>query len=126
MKLSLGFGGILGLVAVLFVGIAAWLFYSNRKKILSSIDPSSQDNLANKGVNSIVQSVTGGATAGGEDSLGGIAARVREYLSGDDAKIKALLQGSNAPTNLPPTTPTPDAGAEAPSPFEISIIPFGA
>lgn len=49
----------------------------------------------NSGANSAVKTLTGGAASGGEDSLGGVAARVREWVSGDTAKINAMKAGSN-------------------------------
>lgn len=64
------------------------------KAVGTAINPVDENNLANQGVAAVVQSISGGADSGGEDSLGGVAARLREWWSGDDDKIKAMLQGS--------------------------------
>jgi len=87
---SVGIGAGVALVAVLAVGGALFLLYRNRERF----DPTSDKNLAYSGAGAVVAALTGGAAAGGEDSLGGLAARVREWWSGDDAAIAALLQGS--------------------------------
>jgi len=59
-----------------------------------NFNPASQNNLATKAADAVVHTITGGAAAGGEDSLGGLASRFREWVSGDDAKIRAMLDGA--------------------------------
>lgn len=86
---------IVGFGAVLALGVAGFIFWKKYgDKITTAINPADPNNLANTAASSVVQTVTGGAAMGGEDSVGGVFARAREWLSGDDAKIKALTAGS--------------------------------
>lgn len=64
----------------------------------------------NEGVNSLIKDLTGGAAAGGEDTLGGVLARFREWISGDDAAIREMLEG--APPKPGEPEPTFDAMLE--------------
>lgn len=82
----------IGAGAVLAIGLIGYVLY--KKAGVGAFNPGSQNNLANRGVNSIVAAVTGGAAAGGEDSLGGVFAKAREWWSGDEAKIQEMLKGS--------------------------------
>src|SRR2546421_493586 len=102
---TVGLGIGLAAVGVLVLGAAAWWVTKHRELF----NPLNEKNLANQAVSSVVQNVTGGAAAGGEDSLGGIFARAREWVSGDDAKIKAMLQGAPAKS---PTAASPSALVE--------------
>jgi hypothetical protein len=72
---------------------AVLLFVLYRKREL--FNPADQRNVANVAAGAVVRELTGGADAGGEDSLGGVAARVREWLSGTDAKIEAMKRGTS-------------------------------
>lgn len=87
---TLGLGVGLGAVALAVLAGGAWWLYANRDKL----NPASQNNVANQLSNAGVQALTGGAAAGGEDSLGGVAARFVEWLSGTDAKIEAMKRGA--------------------------------
>lgn len=88
--MTLGARGVLALGAVAAVGLlAAWLI-KNRQLF----DPANPGNLAYQGTSSIVTTLSGGAAAGGEDTLGGAFARLREWLSGDEQRIQAMLQGT--------------------------------
>lgn len=66
------------------------LLYKNR----GLFDPSSPSNLAYAASSGVVFDVTGGASSGGEDTLGGLAARFREWVSGDDFAIREMLRGA--------------------------------
>lgn len=79
-----------GLLILTAAGGAYWLY---RHRDL--FNPASQNNLANRGANVLVQAATGGAAAGGEDSLGGIAARVKEFFTGENASITAPVTQSD-------------------------------
>src|SRR4051812_16119313 len=52
---SVGFGAGLGAIALVGVGVVAYLLYKNREKF----DPTSDKNLAYQGANKIVQAITG-------------------------------------------------------------------
>lgn len=78
---------LLGAGAALVVGA---LLFRNRELF----NPLNASNLASQGASAVVADLTGGAAAGGEDSVGGLFARAREYLSGDDARIEAMKRGS--------------------------------
>ena len=85
-----------GLVALLAVA------YFGRKalaKAAEAVDITSDKNLASQGAGAVVQAITGGADQGGEDSVGGVFARLREWVSGDDAKIRDMLK-VEPPKNL--------------------------
>lgn len=88
MKGELALGAGLGLVVLAALGVAGFFFYRNRARF----DPTNEKNLANQGAGAVVAALTGGAAAGGEDTVGGLAARVREWWSGDDEKIAAMLK----------------------------------
>jgi hypothetical protein len=91
---------LLGLFVVGAVALIATYFASR-----------SVGGLVNEGINSVVKDLTGGAAAGGEDTLGGLAARFREWISGDDAKIRAMLEGAPpAPGALQPTFSSLESG----------------
>lgn len=92
MKLELGTVGF-GIGAALVVVVAGALI---ARRFAPKLDPTNPENIFNEGASSIVSSVTGGAAAGGEDSIGGLAARFREWVSGDDAKIQELKKGAPA------------------------------
>ena len=87
------YGGMaaLGAGVVLALGLVGYVLV---KKYGDKFNPANENNLANQAVSGVVKSVTGGAEAGGEDSLGGVFARIREYVSGDDARIRDMLKGS--------------------------------
>lgn len=87
---SVGLGAGVALVALVAIAGLSWWLYANRDKL----NPLSEANLANQAVSGTVAAVTGGAAAGGEDSLGGLFSRAREWLSGDDAAIRALKAGA--------------------------------
>lgn len=95
---GIDFTGIAYLTGFALVALAAWLVYAKRKEIGAAVNPFDQQNIANRGTEALVQSVTGGAASGGEDSLGGIAARFREWVTGTDAAIEAMKRGSTPPT----------------------------
>jgi hypothetical protein len=82
-------------------GVIAWAWFGGR----------AIGDKINEGANSLVKGLTGGAAAGGEDTLGGVAARVREWLSGDDARIREMLKGA------PPIVATNPVDAQN-SPFQ--------
>lgn len=99
LTVNTGAGGVLAvgaLIGLAFIGFELW---SNRKAIANAFNPTSDSNLANQGASALVQQVSGGAAAGGEDSVGGALARFREWISGDDAKIRAMLRGSSTPSS---------------------------
>jgi len=102
---SIGFGVGVGVVAFGGVALLAWWLYSQRYKF----DPRSDKNLANQAVSSAVAELTGGAASGGEDSLGGVFARIREWVSGDDAAIEAMKAGAPARSPLGDVDPAPTA-----------------
>lgn len=91
---GIDFTGIGILLGVAIVGVLGWQLYSHRQEIGRALNPGASGNLADRAASSIVSSATGGAAAGGEDSIGGLFARAREWLSGDDAKIEAMKRGS--------------------------------
>jgi hypothetical protein len=102
---SIGVGiGVAAVAAIALAGVGFWL-YKNREWF----NPASQKNLANQGASAIVSSLTGGAAAGGEDSLGGVFARFREWASGDDAKIEAMKAGAPASSPFGDQDPAPTA-----------------
>lgn len=103
MKLELGTVGF-GIGAALVVVLAGVLLARRFvPAAAAAVDPSNPENIFNQGANSVVGTVTGGAAAGGEDSLGGVFARFREWISGDDAKIRAMKAG--APSTGPVAYP---------------------
>lgn len=61
MKLS--FGAVIGLAVVAGGGFMIWKIYSDRKAIGNAINPLSDQNLAYKGANAVVQSLSGNSTA---------------------------------------------------------------
>jgi hypothetical protein len=110
---SIGFGvGVAAVAAIALAGVGFWL-YKNREWF----NPASQNNLANQGASAAITALTGGAAAGGEDSLGGLFARAREWLSGDDAAIEAMKAGAPARSPL---------GADDPGPTSYSPFNVGA
>lgn len=82
--------GVLAVGAVVGIGALALYLYRNQEKF----NPASDRNIAHQSVSAGVAALTGGAAAGGEDSLGGVFARVREWASGDSAAIEAMRAGS--------------------------------
>jgi hypothetical protein len=86
-----------GVALVLVAGVAFWL-YRNREWF----NPASQSNLANQATSSAVQALTGGAAAGGEDSLGGLWAR---WFADRDDEIEAMKRGAPAPSEPDSTSP---------------------
>lgn len=93
--------GVAGIAALAIVAGLAWLLYVNRQKF----NPLNPDNLANQGASAVVGSITGGAAAGGEDTVGGVFARLREAITGDDAAIEAMKSGAPARAVKPVLTP---------------------
>ena len=88
-----------------------------------NFNPASQNNLATKAADAVVQTITGGAASGGEDSLGGLASRFREWLSGDDAKIRDMLAGAppaEAPAGFVGYT---EPGSNAPDELQYLATP---
>jgi hypothetical protein len=78
------------------VVIGAVLLFVYRDKLAVAFDVNNPNNIASSAGNAVARAITGGTENGGEDSLGGVAARVREWLSGDDARIKELTEGAPA------------------------------
>lgn len=99
---------ILALVALAGLGFV-WMRYGD--KIKTALNPASDRNVVNLGASSLVIAATGGAAAGGEDSVGGVAARAREWLSGDDAKIRSMLAGPAVDRVKPTVAPAPNEDA---------------
>jgi len=92
--------GVLALFAV-FAALAGFLyFWSKRGDIASALNPASNRNLVSVAAGNVVETVTGGVAAGGEDTVGGAIARFREWISGDTAKIEAMKRG-NKPSGDP-------------------------
>ena len=105
-----GFGGTMALALIAVVGgVINWKRKELQKLATETLNPASEKNIVNQGVSSVVQNITGGADAGGEDSAGGVLARFREWVSGDDAKIREMLKGSPAkPDAAPPPSDARD------------------
>lgn len=82
--------GVLATGAIVAAGLVGLYLYRNRE----SFNPASDQNIAHQSVSAGVAAITGGAAAGGEDTLGGVFARAREWISGDDAAIEAMKAGS--------------------------------
>ena len=82
--------GVLAAGAVVVVAVLGVLAWRNRELF----NPASDRNVVNQAASGAVAAITGGAAAGGEDSVGGLAARVREWWSGDDAAIEAMKRGA--------------------------------
>ena len=98
---------VLGAIGAGAALVALVVFWRNR----ALIDPRSDKNLAYQAAGSIVSTVTGGAAAGGEDNVGGVAARIREWWSGDDARIRDMLKGA------PPAQPAIELMTDPNNPF---------
>lgn len=90
MKVGLNGTAVLALAALAAVGVVGFVLWRHPEWL----NPLSDKNLAYRGAGALVAGVTGGAAAGGEDSVGGVAARVREWLTGDDAAIQAMKRGA--------------------------------
>ena len=104
MKLELGTVGF-GIGAALVV-IVAGVLLARRfvPAVAAAVDPTNPENVFNEGAGAVIVNVTGGAAAGGEDSIGGIAARLREWWSGDAARIEAMKAGAPARTSSSSST----------------------
>lgn len=90
MKTNIDATAVLVVAALGALGVGAYWLYKNRR----FFNPADEANLANQGVAAVVHNVTGGAAQGGEDSLGGVFARIREAISGDNAAIEAMKSGA--------------------------------
>jgi hypothetical protein len=64
--ISLTFGGIFGIAAVIALAVFGIYLYNKRNTIVSAINPTDANNLANQAVNSIVSQATGK-----DETLGG-------------------------------------------------------
>ena len=104
---SIGLGLGLGAVALVAVAGLAFALYRNRELF----NPASDKNLAHQATSSAIVALTGGAAAGGEDSLGGVFAR---WFGDRDDEIEAMKRG---------TPPAPDLGLGDPNPTPFQ---FGA
>lgn len=89
--MNLSGSGVLAVAALAAVGVGGYLFWKNRE----GFNPASANNYATQGASAIVAGITGGAAAGGEDSVGGVAARFAEWVNGTDAKIEAMKRGTD-------------------------------
>lgn len=85
-----------GIALALGAGVAAivlLVLWRNRELF----NPASDKNIAAQAASAGVIALTGGADSGGEDTLGGVFARIREWLSGDAARIEAMTRGAGLP-----------------------------
>jgi hypothetical protein len=114
---------ILALVAL--VG-GAFVLVRYGPSLLKALNPANPDNVVNAGASSLVQTISGGAAAGGEDTVGGVLARAREFLSGDDAKIQAMLSGATPAPGTAASEPANAAGVNVDGLSDEMVIPFGA
>lgn len=89
------------LIALALLGYIAYqvLAWIKAKGGLAKALYQSPLGLPARGIDKGIQTVTGGADAGGEDTLGGVAARIREWWSGDAAKIEAMKRVDPPKTN---------------------------
>lgn len=103
MKVGLNGTAILALAALAALGVVGVVLWNNREWFTITSDK----NLASRGASAFVAGVTGGAAAGGEDSVGGVAARFREWVSGDGAAIEAMKAGTSSRGAKDVLLPTP-------------------
>ncbi len=113
MKLELPASVGMGIGVALVVVIAGVLLARRfAPQLAAAVNPLDAGNVFNQGAGAVVAQVSGGAAAGGEDSVGGVFARFREWVSGDDARIREMLKGA------PPATKYLGADPVAPTPFD--------
>ena len=80
--------------------IGFFYFWSKRDSIAAALNPASNRNIVSLAAGNVVETVSGGAAAGGEDTVGGVLARFREWISGDAERIEAMKRG-NKPSGDP-------------------------
>ena len=84
--LAVGVGLGVVLIGAAFLGARRVL----KDGVPNAVNPLSNQNAVYRAAGSVVRVLTDGA----EETVGGVAARVREALGGDDARIRAMLKGS--------------------------------
>jgi hypothetical protein len=95
--------GVLALAALAAVGILAWRFSPDLKKVVTeTLNPASRENIVNKPISAAVS-----AAVGREESLGGWLA---EWLNPATRKVAEMLQGPTSARVKPVLAPSRDPG----------------
>lgn len=68
------------LLGVGVVTLVGWQLWRHRGELGALVNPANDKNVVYQGVNSIVEGVSGGASQGGESTIGGAIARLAEKI----------------------------------------------